>query len=195
MHEYVCTWMIYGFLLYRPSRSSSGGACGGWREDGRSLTPGGHTGLHIRHCTTRWWLYIMHPWRGSRRVTVTQVQRCTHTVHPSVSCRRARRCLGGCTCVENGRVHYTCNRFCANFLFLSLVSLSSPRGIGDPRGRDSRSDDTSGEFASLEFAAWAAATTPLQSSAFFFPFFFSLRSILSMLLSQLLYEFYVALTN
>lgn len=60
---------------------------GGEEEAGvgrESLTPGGHAGLHIRHCTTRWRLYIMHP-RRSQRVAA-QVQRCTHTAHPSVSC-------------------------------------------------------------------------------------------------------------
>lgn len=63
-------------------------------------------------------------------------------------------------------MHYTCSRFRVEslFLFPSLVlpcpvALSLiPRSTEDLRRRDSRSDDSSGEFASLESATWVAAT-------------------------------------
>lgn len=63
-------------------------------------------------------------------------------------------------------MHYTCSRFRVESLFLSLslvlscpIALSLiPRSTEDLRRRDSRSDDSSGEFASLESATCVAAT-------------------------------------
>jgi len=62
-------------------------------------------------------------------------------------------------------MHYTCSRFRVVSLSLSLPRsvlshrvVSRPRSTEDLRRRDSRSDDSSGEFASLESATCVAAT-------------------------------------
>lgn len=125
------------------------------------------------HNLTRWRLYIMYP----RRVAAMQVQRCTHTVHPSVSCRHARCC----TCVEEGggrRVEESRIIYPRPILVVSLLRPPSfsASSIENSCERDSRFDDSSGEFASLESATW----TQRQPLAIAYCKLFSLRlSLLS----------------